>query len=223
MIDTALDLAQRNFGFQEQKIGVGGMNAIHCHQSQDDHEDRSQVDQGCGAVSETSNDQSKFSAHPSLPSRCGLQVPPKEKSSNAVTLSAFVQTPTAPGPVIWPSSSSMYGLPSNNSAAGHEELLDVGGIEDALRLAEAGDTAQPLARSEIDHFHGIVLEGGDKQPMAFEVNGEMVQPSGDFRQRDRLHEPQRLGTLRDGGKADGQSSCKQPREPQHVLARPGSR
>src|SRR6266446_2703339 len=115
MIDTALDLAQRNFGFQEQKIGVGGMNAIHCHQSQDDHEDRSQVDQGCGAVSETSNDQSKFSAHPSLPSRCGLQVPPKEKSSNAVTLSAFVQTPTAPGPVIWPSSSSMYGLPSNKT------------------------------------------------------------------------------------------------------------
>src|SRR5207237_333843 len=108
-------------------------------------------------------------------------------------------------------------------ATGHEKLLNVRGIEDALWLAEAGDTAHPLARSEIDHFHGVVLEGGDKQPMAFEVNGEMVQASGDFRQRDRLREPQRLGTLRDGGKAAGQSSCKQPRKPQHVLACPGSR
>src|SRR5256884_9097705 len=32
MIDTAPDLAQRNFGIQEQEIGVGGVNAIHCHE-----------------------------------------------------------------------------------------------------------------------------------------------------------------------------------------------
>ena len=43
------------------------------------------------------------SPHQSL----SVHAPPKEKSSNAVTLSAFVQTPIAPAPVIWPSSSSM--------------------------------------------------------------------------------------------------------------------
>src|SRR5258706_5379356 len=38
---------------------------------------------------------------------------PYEKPSNAVTLSAFVQTPTEPAPAIWVSLGSMYVLPSN--------------------------------------------------------------------------------------------------------------
>src|SRR5262252_5249923 len=40
-------------------------------------------------------------------------LPPHEKSSNAVTLSAFVHTPTAPAPEMCSSSKSMYCFPSS--------------------------------------------------------------------------------------------------------------
>ena len=42
-------------------------------------------------------------------------LPPQEKSSKAVTLSALVHTPTAPAPEIWSSSRSMYCLPSRET------------------------------------------------------------------------------------------------------------
>ena len=41
---------------------------------------------------------------------------PQRKSANAVTLSAFVQTPTAPAPATCASSTSMVHLPSNTTA-----------------------------------------------------------------------------------------------------------
>src|SRR5882762_10819630 len=109
VINATFHISERDLGFEHQRFACVNQGA-----AQDRHKRQSEKSRmsakTAGVPSRTSTSLGS-SSHQSR----SVHVPPKAKSSNAVTLSAFVQTPTAPAPVIWPSSSSMYGLPSNNT------------------------------------------------------------------------------------------------------------
>src|SRR5437667_5342592 len=68
-----------------------------------------------------------------------------------------------------------------------KELFEVRRIEHSLRFALSGDAENPLSHLEVDNFDGILTlsEGRHKQPSAFEIHAEMVEPPfhiphGDF-------------------------------------------
>src|SRR5947208_9932108 len=109
VINATLHVPQRDLGFEHQRFGL---RCISQNAAEDRHKSRSEKSRMSawtpGALSKTLA-WSGSSSHQCL----SVQVPPKAKSSNAVTLSAFVQTPTAPALVIWQSSTSTYGLPSD--------------------------------------------------------------------------------------------------------------
>src|SRR4029077_10778055 len=109
VINATLHISQRDLGFEHQRFGCVNQGV-----AQDRHKRQSEKSwmsaKTPGAPSSTLTSLGS-SSHQSL----FVHTPPNEKSSNAVTLSAFVQTPTAPAPVIWSSSSSMHGLPSNST------------------------------------------------------------------------------------------------------------
>ena len=59
-----------------------------------------------------------------------------------------------------------------------KELFEVRRIEHCLRFALSGDTENPLSDLEVDNFDRILIvsEGRHKQPPAFEIHAEMVEP-----------------------------------------------
>ena len=80
-------------------------------------------------------------------------------------------------------------------AVGHDDLVLVREIEDAGGLGHSGDAPDALAGGEVNDFQGVVAEGGDKEPLAFRVDGEVVEAAFDARERDGLGELER-GWLR---------------------------
>src|SRR5260370_26135023 len=57
-------------------------------------------------------------------------------------------------------------------------------VGDALGLLCAEHSALHLACSEVDDANGVVTQFGNEQPLALEVDGEMVDTTGDRPQRD---------------------------------------
>ncbi len=107
VINATLHVPQRDLGFEHQRFGLRCISrCISQSAAEDRHKrqsEKSRMSAWTPAALSKTLAWSGSSSHQCL----SVQVPPKAKSSNAVTLSAFVQTPTAPAPVIWPSSTSM--------------------------------------------------------------------------------------------------------------------
>src|SRR5207245_5005179 len=99
---------------------------------------------------------------------------------------------------------------------GHEQLVHIRCVEHALRLAEASEAAHPRPSTQVDDFHGVVLERGHEQALALEVDGQMVQASGDVGQGDRLNQSQRLLVLRAQGNGEGEDRRNDGRDSIHV-------
>jgi hypothetical protein len=91
------------------------------------------------------------------------------------------------------------------AAIGDEQPLEVGGIEHALRLALIADAEDAFARGKVDDLDGvlIVAERGGEQPMAVEIDTQVVHAPRHARQRNALHQGQRRGWL-SGGAAERQ-------------------
>ena len=50
-------------------------------------------------------------------------------------------------------------------------------MNQSLRLAEAGDAFLVPVAGHVQHFHGVISQGSDEQPMALEVGGKVVDSS----------------------------------------------
>jgi hypothetical protein len=66
------------------------------------------------------------------------------------------------------------------AAVGHIDRISGGIICDALRLIEAADPAEELARSQIHDAQAIVAELGDEKSFASEIDREMIDPAADL-------------------------------------------
>ena len=88
---------------------------------------------------------------------------------------------------------------AHRAVAGIRHIDAVGkrDVGDTLRLAQAGDRAQHLARCQIDHAQAVVAELGNKQPLALHIDAEVIDPAADLAERDlRLEHEGRAGGLR---------------------------
>src|ERR1043165_8116881 len=78
---------------------------------------------------------------------------------------------------------------------GDVELVRFGNKADALRLAQAGDRVDAVARLEVYDLDRVVAERRDEEPLPFEIDGEVIDPAFNVGQRDGLYEAQRRGFL----------------------------
>jgi hypothetical protein len=78
------------------------------------------------------------------------------------------------------------------AAVGYVNRIGGGIVGNALRLIEPADSAQELARSKIDHAQAIITKLGDEQPLAGEVDREMIDPSPHLAERDLALQRERL-------------------------------
>ena len=69
------------------------------------------------------------------------------------------------------------------AAIRHKDAVGGGDVRNTLRLAEAGDCAHLNGR-QIDDPQAVVAELGDKQPLAFRIDPQMIDPAADLAQRD---------------------------------------
>ncbi len=89
-------------------------------------------------------------------------------------------------------------------------------IADALRLAQSFDPAQQGACFQIDHAEAVIAQLGDEQPLAREIDGEMVDAAADFSERDLGLELERRGLGRPTRRADrGDDKGEDARDPPH--------
>lgn len=71
-------------------------------------------------------------------------------------------------------------------AVRYEDLVEFRNIGHTLRLVQAADRLKPFARAQVEDLQSIVAERRNKQPLAFRVDGEVINPAFDAGQRDRL-------------------------------------
>ena len=64
-------------------------------------------------------------------------------------------------------------------------------MNESLRFAEAGDAFFVPVAGQVQHFHGVISQGSDEQPMALEVGGKVVDSSVHAGHLDRRYELQR--------------------------------
>ena len=76
-------------------------------------------------------------------------------------------------------------------SVGDEEFVEFRNKPNALWLIQSAYTLAPLTRSKVHHLYGIVAKRSDEKSLAFEIHGEVINPTFDIWQRDRLHHPQR--------------------------------
>src|SRR6476620_1245556 len=69
---------------------------------------------------------------------------------------------------------------------GNKQTIQFRGISDSLRCGETGDRVDSLAFTQIEHFDGVIAKRTNKQPFAVRIEREMVDPSFDTRQWERL-------------------------------------
>src|SRR5947209_17499609 len=64
-------------------------------------------------------------------------------------------------------------------------------IRDTLRFVEAGEAHDPLALLEVNHLQRVIPQRGHEQPLSFEVNGYMLDPTLHLRERKAVDEAPR--------------------------------
>ena len=69
---------------------------------------------------------------------------------------------------------------------GNKQTIQFGGISDSLRCAKTDDRMDSLALTQIEHFDGVIAERTNKQSFTGRIEREMVDPSFDTRQWERL-------------------------------------
>src|SRR5882762_4113641 len=112
------------------------------------------------------------------------------------------------------------------SCVGHEELVEFGNVEYALRFVQPLDALNYLGLEGIDHLYGIVTQGGKNQQPTLGVRGEVIDAASYTRRRNSLNELQwkkfvgRRGS-RGGGSARRCVAAKESkdREPEEALYR----
>ena len=73
-------------------------------------------------------------------------------------------------------------------AVGDEQFVAFGEEQDALRFGHAVDAVKALAGCEIDYFDSVITQSGYEDTVGFDVNGEVIKPAFDARERDGLDE-----------------------------------
>jgi hypothetical protein len=90
-------------------------------------------------------------------------------------------------------------------------------IRNALRLAQASDPAQYLARRQINHADTVIAELGNKEPLPLRIDAEMIDAATDLTERDLRLEHQRCGgRLRQQGRGPHQACRDQYRRDKHA-------
>ena len=69
----------------------------------------------------------------------------------------------------------------------------IGEVKDAGWLRHVGNALDAFANSEVNDFKGVDAKRGDKEPVAFGVNGEVIEATFDTLQRNGLNEVQGSG------------------------------
>src|ERR1700687_81539 len=101
--------------------------------------------------------------------------------------------------------------------AGHIQFVEVTAQEErVLSVVESGETLGHLPACQVHNFEGIVCSGRHKQALLFQSDAHVIEAAFDSRQRNRLHQPERLfflGGARDGqtGQDGGEAHCKKLR------------
>jgi hypothetical protein len=85
------------------------------------------------------------------------------------------------------------------AAVGHVDRVGGGIVGDTLGLIEPVDAAQDFACGKIHDAQAIVAELGYEQPLAGEVDRQMIDPAVDLAERDLLLQHQRLRRPGRGG------------------------
>ena len=99
----------------------------------------------------------------------------------------------------------------------HQYAVRKRDIRNALRLAQASDPAQYLARRQIDHAQAIITELRNEQPLPFRIDGEMIDAAADLTERDlRLEHQWCGGRLRQQGRWPHHACREQYRRDKHT-------
>src|SRR5437588_486656 len=110
------------------------------------------------------------------------------ESMSYTSINAGVRAPTKRRR---PCSSSAIGkFDTVRAAVRYEQPVGLRQVNQALRLAEAGDALLvPVAR-DVQNFHRVISQGGDEQAMALKVGGKVVDASLHAGHLDRRYELQ---------------------------------
>src|SRR5262249_32947672 len=76
-----------------------------------------------------------------------------------------------------------------------------------LRMTQAGDAVDDLARLDVDDADAVVAEFGDEETFAAQVERHMIDAADDLAERDLRLEPQWFGRLRRRA-CGGEPKCK---------------
>src|SRR5712664_1230187 len=81
---------------------------------------------------------------------------------------------------------------------GYVEFVEVAAQEQSvLGVLESREALDHLPSSQVHNFQRIVCNGGHEQALLFQIDAHVIQAAFDSRQRNRLHQPQRLFFLGD--------------------------
>src|ERR1700676_3692307 len=79
---------------------------------------------------------------------------------------------------------------------GDEHLIERANIRDTLCFLKTGNSFQPFANAQIDHFQRAILEAGHEKPLSFDIDVHVVDAAINVWQGNRLNQPQGLFALR---------------------------
>src|SRR6266496_951099 len=79
------------------------------------------------------------------------------------------------------------------------DAIELGQIENPLRLAESGDASFAATRPYVDDFQRVIAEGGDEKPLLLQVNPEVVDAPLHGRQAYGRSRLEHICRLRPGG------------------------
>ena len=85
--------------------------------------------------------------------------------------------------------------PGGAVTAGDEQPIGRGIVELPLRLLQTRKRPHSLAGLQVDHFGGVIAQGGHEQTLALHIDAEVIHPSIDARERDAGFQRQRRGIL----------------------------
>src|SRR6266566_3361397 len=78
------------------------------------------------------------------------------------------------------------------------EPIHLGYVDNSLWLLQLTNGFQPLVSRDVKYFQGVIAECRHEEPVAFDVEGEMVNPSLHLGHFNGLLQPQRLRCLGPG-------------------------
>src|SRR5262249_3459239 len=106
-----------------------------------------------------------------------------------------------------PEGFSIEALAGAIPTARHKELVELGEINDALRLLKADDGVDPLAGSQVEDLYRVIAQRRHEQVLALEVHGEMIDATGDARHGNGLDQAEGLRSGRQSRRQKERSEC----------------